>query len=369
VPGDAGRGDWRKIAAIVLKRSLGLHRGQSVIIETESQTLPTAEVLVVEARRLGIRPLILYNPEWSFFESQKVTNPSDANALSHAELAAAAACDGYIRLPTSCEQLLRREALPRAQRTAIEQWRLDWNRMLVRHSVPSVNLIAAAATPEEARHFDVDLEAWRRESYRASVVSPSALRRTGKSLGRQLQLGRRITITHPNGTHLELGLAGRRPFIDDGMVDAQDLANGWTGTVVPGGYLVLAIDERVAEGRFVSNLPTHHLGNVIEGITWTFRKGRLARYEITTGKAYFESTYRAAVRGRDRPAVLYVGLNPEIHSFPHTEDQALGTVSVEIGHNEDFGGRTRGTFRQFALLRGADLLIDDRVVLHDGQLR
>jgi leucyl aminopeptidase (aminopeptidase T) len=368
VPDDGGRREWRKVATAVLKRSLGLHRGESVIIETETPTLTIADVLVVEARRLGIRPMILYNSESFFVEALKVANPADAIALSHAERAAVAACDGYIHLPHSTELLRRRAALPRRQRAAIEQRRLELNRLLVRHSVPSVNLIAAAATTEEANHFGVDLEAWRREGYKASSVSPSVMLRTGRTLGRQLRRGRRVTISHRNGTRLELGLAGRAPFIDDGRIDPHDLTSGAIWTVVPGGFMGLALDERVAEGRFISNLPHHFAGNVIDGITWTFRNGRLARYEVATGSAIFDKAYRAAHRGRDRPGVLYIGLNPEIHTLPMAEDQSLGTVSVGIGYNQDLGGRTQGTFRQYAILRDADLLIDDRLVLHAGRV-
>ncbi|MGA7922848.1 MAG: hypothetical protein WCA77_02595, partial [Thermoplasmata archaeon] len=58
---------WRKIAAIALKRSLGLRRGQSVIIETWPHSLAIAEIIAVEARRNGIRATIIYVPEEAVF--------------------------------------------------------------------------------------------------------------------------------------------------------------------------------------------------------------------------------------------------------------------------------------------------------------
>jgi hypothetical protein len=212
------------------------------------------------------------------------------------------------------------------------------------------------------RHFGRGLESWRRESLRASLLPSKVILREGRPLARRLKRGRRITITHSNGTRLDLGLAGGRPFIDDGEVDQKDLANGWMGATVPGGYLVVALDPRVAEGRLISNLPSHTKGRIISGITWVFREGRLVQYDIKTGRDLFEKPYRTAGRERDRPAILYVGLNAEIHEFPQAEDQALGTLGVDIGHNDDFGGPTRGSFRQYVLIRGADLFIDDQRV-------
>lgn len=78
-------------------------------------------------------------------------------------------------------------------------------------------------------------------------------------------------------------------------------------------------------------------------------------------------SYRKAGRERNRPAALGIGLNPELHDFPRVEDQELGVVAVEIGRNDDLGGRTRGSYRQFALLRGADLFVDDRQLLRAGR--
>jgi leucyl aminopeptidase (aminopeptidase T) len=368
VTGDFDGAAWRRVAATVLKRSLGLRRGQSVIIETWSHTLRAAEILSVEARRLGIRPILLHVPEWSFFEAQKNASPLNANALAGAELAAAAACDGYILLPASLDDFRRRELLPPPHRRAYDRRRLDWNRTLVNHSVPSVHLLASTATEPAARQFGVDLRSWRRESLRASSVTPSSLRKEAKPLARRLQRSRRITITHPNGTHLKLGLVGQRPVIDDGMVDSQDLIDGRMGTTVPGGYMVVALDDRIAEGRLVSNRPSRYRRGVISGIVWTFRNGRLDHYEIEKGRKLFDDSYRRAGRERNRPALLEIGLNPEIRDFPLAEDQERGVLTLDIGHNDDFGGRTRGSFRQFALLRGGSLLVDDRPLIRSGRL-
>jgi leucyl aminopeptidase (aminopeptidase T) len=358
---------WRQVASTVLKRSLGLHSGQSVIISTPSHSLRAAEVLLVEARRAGIRPVILHTPEWSFFESQRAASPSNANAMSRIEAAAAAAADGYIRLMSTPEDERMRARLPRAHHLAYERWVQSWSDTFLAHSIRAVLLLAMSVTRSVAQQYGVNYRRCQREALRAAAVDPRVLRSEARRFTGPFQRGRRVTITHPNGTHLELGLAGRRAFVDDGVVDEHDVVSGHLGTVVPGGYLTLAVDESVAEGTFVSNRPTRDRIGVITGLRWTFQNGRLVRYEAREGSRLFVESYRKAGRERDRPAVLEVGLNPELRDLPHAEDQEKGVLTLEIGHNEDFGGRTQGTFRKYAILRGADLFVDDRPLLRAGR--
>ena len=365
VPRGPDREHWSRLASGVLKRALRLHRGQSVLIETWTETLPAAEALFAEARRLGIRPMILYMPEGAFFESQRTASPSDANAIARPELTAIASCDAYVVLPGP-DDFKRQETLPPANRQAIERRALVWNRALRLHSIPSVWLLAASASPFAARQYRVSLRAWEREALASSTVDPRRLRAEAAPFARALAHGRRVTITHPNGTHLALGLAGRRPVVDDGVVDAQDLADGRIWTVIPSGILWVPLDERVAEGQFLSNRPSRHRRGVIGDVRWTFRKGRLRSYRIGEGRSLFESLYRRAGAERDRVALLDIGLNPEIRSFPLAEDQARGVVTLYIGRNDDFGGRTRGTFREFAILAGADVSVDGRPILRRG---
>lgn len=359
---------WRRIASSTLRRSLGLRRGRAVIIETMPSSLDFAELLAAEARRSGIRPVIFYSPERALYETPGVARPSDAMAIARTEVAAAEVSDGYIVFAAGPEDLKRREMLPPAYRRALSRREFEWGQTLSRNSVPSVLLLAASATRSAADQYGVNLGTWQRESFRASLVDPVALRRAAGPIAKRLRRGRIVTISHSNGTHLQLRLLGRKPILDDGAVDARDLAQGRNWTTVPSGFLVVAVDEGAAEGQFVSNRPSRHRRGVIRGVTWTFRDGRLAQYEIKKGRTIFESSYRQAGRERSRPALISIGLNPAIRDFPFAEDQELGVVTLYIGCNDDLGGRTHGTYRDYVLLRGADVSVDDQPILRGGRL-
>jgi leucyl aminopeptidase (aminopeptidase T) len=366
VPDDRDAGRWSRLSKLALTQSLGLRRGRSVLIEAWSHGLVAAEALEAAAHRLGIYATTFFVSERGFFDAQKNTRPSDANAIGRPEVAALEASDAFVQI-LGPEDFQRLSRLPESSRRAFDHRTAEWGRMLHQHSIPSLMLLAASVTKNAARQYGVDLEAWRSESREGSLVAARTLRRTATPIARALRKGRRITVTHPNGTHMDLGLAGFVPFVEDGVVDARDLAAGRVWTVLPAGVIQTPLDERIAEGRFISNRPSTHRRGVIRGFRWTFKDGRLADYRAGAGRSLFDDPFRRAGPERDLPAMLDIGLNPRIRDFPLAEDQALGVVTLCVGHNEDYGGRTRGSFREYALLEGADLFVDDRPILRRGR--
>jgi leucyl aminopeptidase (aminopeptidase T) len=357
---------WSSLAQLVLTRSLGLGRGKTVIINTFQHTLRFAEVLAMEARKLGIQPVTLYSAGASIARVGRA-NGHARNPFAPPELATIAACDGYIWLTAPPEDFRRPEQHTPARLRAFARYDEQVHTILARNSIPAIYLMATAPTEKAADEYGLDRAAWTREALRGSSVDPRTLQRIARPLARRLGKGRTATITHSNGTRLELGLVGRKPVLNDGRVDQRDLRDGNVWSVVPAGLLCVAVDERVAEGRIVANRPSQYPQGAVLDSDWTFRRGRLDRYSAGSGRAIFEGAYRRGGRERSRPGMLTIGVNPELRDFPRAEDQAQGVVSVHIGHNDDFGGRSRGKFRAYAILEGADLLVDDEPVLRSGR--
>ena len=366
MPLRAPEGDDARLASSILTRSLRLRRGKSVIIETWPDNVPFAETVVVQARRLGIRPMVLYEGEAAFFETQRVAGVADAAAISTPELAALATTDAYLYLPGPAD-LLRWAQLPEARRSAIDRWMTTWNRTARDRAVRACYAYFGTPSERSAHEFGVDLDDWRRQTRAASSVDPAQFRRSARRIVQRLRSGRRVRITHPNGTELDLALAGRAPFVEDGSVDDDDLRRGHNWTVLPGGFVVVALDEKVADGKFVANRASAHYRGLNPGMRWTFRGGRLASYESDDPSGVFLASYRAAGRERDRPAILSVGLNPHLHRVPMQDDQVRGMVTLFIGSNDDVGGRTRGPYRDYALLEGADVQVDGHPIVTAGE--
>jgi hypothetical protein len=319
---------------------------------------------------MGIRPTIIVQPELAFFAAQRVTTRASPNAPGASDLAAAAACDGYIHLPGpedigKLSQLL--EGFSPQQRREYRRRFSEWNSALHRRRTPAVYFFAASVSERSARTYHVPLERLKRETVAAAKVDPRKLRRTARPLMVFLRRARHLLLTHPNGTWLELETAGERPVLQDGVVDARDVAVGQTWTSLPSGVLTVALNPRRAEGRFVANRPTRHWVTTIEGFDWTFHAGKLLRADARTGAALFKRNFARAGPERTKPASLAIGLNPENRDLPLAEDQEMGVVNLLIGYNDDHGGKTRGDYREYALLRGATLVADGRTLLRAGR--
>ncbi len=360
--------ETRRVARHVLRESLHLRRGASVLIETLPYSSSLAETIAFEAKELGLRATTVLLPSWAFSDPEHHGKATLKSEVGPIDAAGAGVSDGYIFLAPSLDDLVRRDRLPSRLRRAHHRQRQAWHRALRENNVPSVHLLLASVTPGAARRLGVRFSLWRKEAIAASLVPASQIKRRARAVASRLERGRRLTIRHPNGTRLELGLFGAPPILDDGAVDSRDLAHGRVGATVPGGFLAVPLDATVAEGRMLSNRPYRYRIGWVAGSRWTFHKGALVSHSVRKGRSFFEGSYARGGPERTKPALLTIGLNPAIRNYPFAEDLEEGVVTIHIGHNDDFGGKTRGVFRQVALLRGASMEIDGTPVLRRGRI-
>jgi hypothetical protein len=363
---DFSPAERQALAARVLRQSLHVRRGENVVIETWTGSVPWADALVAETRRIGAHPIVVYESEPGFWTVAQGKITRAMGALGGHELALLNATDVWVYLPGPADRA-RLHAAPKAARLLLDSWDMQWYRLARERGLRAARLELTSPDPKSAEFYGVDLATWRRELTEGSRLPRSALLRSIRPVVGRLERGHRMTITHPNGTRLELKLKQRPVSMQDGQVGDANLRSGRFMTVLPGGALYVTPDERFAEGVFLSNRPSRHGRGTFGRARWTFRAGRLAEYEIGEGRAEFEEAYRDAGRERDRPAFVSIGLNPKIRDAPLFEDFERGVVTLYIGRNVDFGGATRGDYRDFALLEGADLTVDDRPVLRDGK--
>ncbi len=355
------------LAEEILRKRLRIRSGETVTIECWTNALPWADAFMRGARRLGAHPLVLYESEPAFWDLVRHGAPRNALTLGRHERGALEGTDAWVYLPGPAWNLSS-SAESEAYHRILNHWDDEWFRVAQSRGIRACRVELAAATEAAATLYGVDLRKWRRERFEGSRVAPESIRRTARAAVRRLERGRRVSIAHDNGTHLELGLRGCDPVVQDGAFHPE--ARGSPSslmTVIPAGVLITAVDEKVAEGVFVSNRPSRHHRGAFHGARWTFRSGRLVQYESAEGSEIFETAYREGGRSRDRPGLFSLGLNPSIRDAPLFEDYEQGLVTLYIGRNVDFGGRTGGEYREYALLEGADVTVDDHPLLSHGE--
>jgi leucyl aminopeptidase (aminopeptidase T) len=364
---DPDAAEKARIAAGVLRRSLGVRPGENVVVETWTEALPWADAFVLETRRIGAHPLVIYESEPAFWDSVRRGVPRAMNSVGAHELAAVETTDAWVYMPGPNDRARLHDA-PAPVRRVLDRWDEQWFRAARERGLRACRLEFTSTDEAAARFYGIDLQEWRRELIEGSRIDPKTFHREARNLVRRLRSGRRLSIQHPSGTRLDLGLQDRPVTVQDGRIDAADLQAGRTMAVLPGGAAFVALDERVAEGIYLSNRPSTHNRGTFRGARWTFHDGRLVEYEIGEGAEVFDSAHREAGRERDRPALLEIGLNPKIRNAPIWEDYQRGVVTVYVGRNDDFGGRTRGSYRDFALLEGADVSVDGHEIVRGGEL-
>jgi len=362
----------RKLARNVLVNTLRARRGENLLIETWSATLDWAKSFVLEARMLGARPLLIVEDEETLWKSVEEAPIANVGRIGSHEWAALKDADIHVYLYGPLDTA-REEKLPKSFLARINAQDHEWFRLIEKCGVRSARFDLGRTNEAGARNYGVALETWRRELVEGATVDPRTLQKDGAKVARPLRGGREVVITHPNGTHLTLRLAGRAPRIEDGVVDDNDVRAGMLMSIVPSGVVSVTVDESVAEGTFVANIPGVMFAQGVETPlrpgSLEFKKGRVASHSIGSAGDEFRRSFSRLGPGKERPGLLSIGLNPNISSIPLLFDQEKGVITLAIGRNSHFGGETRTPrFTAYQSIRGATLTVDGDPLVDQGEL-
>ena len=361
----------REMARVVLRKSLRVRPGEHVAIESWSETLPYANALVLETLRIGARPLVLYQDEPTYWAAVAENRPSSLARVGEHLRAAIAKSDALVTFfgPSDRERF---HALPWSTRFRLGEYSDALYGAAAKAGTRAVQLALGRASPASARMYGVDLATWKDELIGGTSVDPELLRRRARRVADRLLEGTSVEISHPNGTRLALGLRHRRPQVSDGRVPPARPRGDFSLVQLPAGVVSVALDERVAEGTFRSNVPNSvgvfdAVGEVEDG-RWTFTGGRLNRFSYARGQEVFGPSYERAGAGKDRVGLLSVGLNDRISMSPLLLDQAAGVLTLQVGRNDTAGGTNHVYWWAWLILKGADLKVDGKTLVKGGKL-
>ena len=356
----ASDGAVSKLARSILTKNLKLRPGERVSVEAWPHTLPWAVAFAREARRMKALPVILYEDEAGYWSSIEDGGAKLLGTAPGHEWAALAKTDVYIHMWGPGDRV-RLNALPAPQQAALFRFNDNWYATARKAGLRGLRLELGRPYPTLAEAYAVEQEKWMDQLLAASAVDPAELARRAPPLVRPLQSGRRVQITHPNGTDLTLGLARRAARVYDGrpLPASRErpfdlLAN------VPSGSIRVPLDESVADGTLVGNRTCYYDDGVARGPTFEFSQGRLTEARFASGGERFDKPFAKGGKGRDRPGFLAIGLNPALHDTPQVEDVEAGAVMVSVGGNQYLGGKNRSPFFGWGVVAGATVKVDGR---------
>ena len=359
-----------RLAKSVLRDALRLKEGETVTIEAWTRSLPWVDAFLVEARAMGARPMVIYDSDDAFWTNIEHGREKSLGTLGRQELAAIKESDAYIYFWGPSDRT-RWHKLPDSTMKSLTAYEDEWFKVAEEKGLRFCRIELGRATVELAKEYGISYTEWVEELLEASTIRPESMMRNGKKIAERIEKGSQIIITHDNGTKLELRLKGRKAFVDDGVIDEDDVKAGHGDCTIPSGYVMVALDEDFAEGKFKSNITTSHFASRGRsgGGEWIFKQGKLSKYSYQIGEKNFSRLYQNGGEIRDRVGKLHIGLNPKIHHIaPLLEDQELGVVSLFIGSNEWLGGTNKGDFTSWLNLRGANLTIDGEPLLKNGKI-
>jgi leucyl aminopeptidase (aminopeptidase T) len=359
----------RQAARAIVISGLKVRPGVNAVIESWDHTLPIASAVVDEIRRVGGRTLHIHEDEEAWWRAIDRDQSRLLGRASAPEWSALKAADIYVHFwgPGDTDRI---ERVPEKTFDEALAWFSPWYAAARRSGLRGARVALGFATPGRARQWGLERVRWEEQILRACLTDPIETRRRAKGLRAALSRGRRVRITHANGTDLEVGLAGRAPRLHDGTPHPGDPRYGASDMLaqIPGGRLDVALDSRTAEGLIRANRRTNIWWRWDSGGTLRFSQGRLTAFSFAEGGKEFARQYALGTAGRDRTGSLSFGLNPAARNVPNLETVELGNVTLAIGRNRHLLGRNGSSFMSWVTLAGAEIAVDGTPVVRAGRL-
>jgi leucyl aminopeptidase (aminopeptidase T) len=357
----------RDAARNIVTKYLKVRAGENAIIESWDHTMPMARAMLDEVRRVGGKVLLVYNDEDAWWRAIDRKQSKLLGQSSAPEWAALKAADVYVNFwgPGDTDRI---EKFPDSANDAFD-WNWPWYAVARKTGLRGVRMTAGFVTEGRARQWGLDRAQWEESFLRASLIDPDEMAKSGARLCKALSLGKKVRITHSNGTDLEVALTGVAPRLQDGRPHPYGKRDSPSGmlTNIPAGFVDFILDSKTAEGRFHANRRTNIWWNWHAGATLEFADGKLTSYSFEDGEVEFARQYKNGTAGKDRTSALTFGLNPAVRDVPNLEKWERGSVSLQIGGNRGLGGTNGSNFFTWFSLAGSEIAIDGTPVIRAGK--
>jgi leucyl aminopeptidase (aminopeptidase T) len=363
----------RAAARNLVKNYLQVKAGESVIVESWTHTLSMSSAMVDEVRRNGARALQICEDDDAWWRALERKQAKLLGGLSEPEWAALKAADVYV-------QFWGPEASARVQRTPeriLDQWATGWVERWYTTArstgLRGGRMAVGWATDDLARRWGVNKEEWRNGLLEACLADPREMAQSGGRLARAFSGAKKVRITHPNGTDLEVAVAGAPPTVYDGRPHPNNRAYRPSDMLAnfPEGRMLIPLDAQHAEGRIVSTYPSYDDSwfpwAKYSGGSFDFSGGKLTAFSFEQGQTAFARRYAQGRPGKDRTGLLMIGLNPKIRNTASFEPMERGCVRLVVGaHNVQGGSRSPNDTGSIPLA-GSEISVDGTTVVRAGK--
>ena len=191
------------------------------------------------------------------------------------------------------------------------------------------------------------------------------IKRLSRKLRDILTIGKEITVTAPNGTHLNIPVKNRKGYADTGVLHEPGRFSN-----LPAGEASIAPEEDKSEGRLVvdSGMGTDNRDS--EKLIITIKNGRAVR--ISGGNAARLLRSRLGKHGPASRVIAEFGIgtnaDARLSGYSLEDEKVLGTIHIGLGNNISFGGINDVPIHIDGVVYEATVIIDGKTILQKGQL-
>lgn len=330
---------WIPLARQVVRKSLDLGWHDVFEIYSYVPTIPLAEALALEARRVGSDTHITLMTDDLWFTSMHelstkwLSQPSPVEYAIHEAITA----DVYLGGPADARRM---RDIPPEKFDANAVGNLRQDEPLRKRRVRHVDLPIGRVTPERAEAYGLDYGRWD-ASYRAALaVDLKEIQRAGTKLARSLGGRKAVRLTSKAGTDLRFATKSIAPAVDDGIIGPGDVRRGFVETALPAGRIEGAMRPESVEGEVQSTDPMFFAGRTIEGISFRVKAGRIVDWAAEKHEDLLDRSLAASKRPKARVGWFTIGLNAAAEPCMLDNSIVKDDVGLGLGPHPQLERRT-----------------------------
>ena len=361
--------DYEALAQKLVTQCANIHEGDLVLVTGGVRDSELLEDIAVHVRKVGAFPLVSLNSEPMLRRMLEDVPAKYVSQTPELDLKLAGLITAQIDVEF-VEWGAFRTQVPPERFAAFLKAALPVQDLMLKRNVRYLNMgNDLYPTAERAKRFGVSQEELSKIFWDGMNADYSQLQAMGKRIKAVLASGKQLHITNPDGTDLKMEIEGRPIVVSDGVISADAMKTGGAACWVylPAGEAMVAPIPGTAEGKVVIDRQLK-----IQGLTLTFKAGKLTSMTAKSGLETDKALYDAAGPGKESLGSVDIGMNPNVHLAPGSRMvawMAAGVVTLWMGNNTLAGGENNVNYVAPYFLPGSTVEVDGKVLVEKGVLK